>query len=142
MRIGNLCYNISSRNEILPELAQSQTCYERGEGEVFLKGVNYYVSSIREKGNKKVVCLSDDNLIFLSDMIDRFMRPVQSETASKRIGVAEGKFVVPDDFKPLEIFVPDPNYKVDKKELKKSIEKNKAIIARARESRKRYLQKV
>ena len=46
------------------------------------------------------------------------------------------------DFKPLEIFVPDPDYKVDEKELEKSIEKNKAIIARARESRKRYLQKV
>lgn len=30
----------------------------------------------------------------------------------------------------------------DEKELVKSIEKNKAIIARARESRKRYLQKV
>ena len=35
------------------------------------------------------------------------------------------------DFKPLEIFVPDPNYKVDEKE------KNRAIIARARESRKK-----
>ncbi len=44
------------------------------------------------------------------------------------------------DFKPLEIFVPDSNYKVDEKELGKSIEKNKAIIAR--ENRKRYLQKV
>ena len=44
------------------------------------------------------------------------------------------------DFKPLEILVPD--YKVDEKELKRSIEKNKAIIVRARESRKRYLQKV
>ena len=40
------------------------------------------------------------------------------------------------DFKPLEIFVPDPNYKVDEKELEKSIEKNKAIIARAREPEK------
>ena len=46
------------------------------------------------------------------------------------------------DFKPLEIFVPDPDYKVDEEELEKSIEKNKAIIARARENRKRYLQKV
>lgn len=44
------------------------------------------------------------------------------------------------DFKPLEIFVPDPNYKVDAKELEKSIEKNKAIIARARESRKKSMQ--
>ena len=46
------------------------------------------------------------------------------------------------DVKPLEIFVPDPNYKVDEKELEKSTEKDKAIIARVRESRKRYLQKV
>ena len=46
------------------------------------------------------------------------------------------------DFKPLEIFVPDPNYKVDEKELEKSIEKNKAIISRTRESRKRYLQNI
>ena len=60
--------------------------------------MNNYVSSIRGKGNKKVVGLSDDNLIFLSDMIDRFMKPVQVETTFKRIGVAEGKFVVPDDF--------------------------------------------
>lgn len=29
---------------------------------------------------------------------DRFMRPVQVEAVSKRIGVAEGKFVVSDDF--------------------------------------------
>ena len=46
------------------------------------------------------------------------------------------------DFKFLEIFVSDPDYKVDEKELEKSIEKNKALIARARGSRKRYLQKV
>lgn len=32
-------------------------------------------------------------------MIDKFMKSVQADkTASKRIGVAEGKFVVPDDF--------------------------------------------
>lgn len=60
--------------------------------------MNYYVSSTGGKGNKKVVGLSDDNLIFLSDMIDKFMRPVQVETTSKRIGVAEGKFVVLDNF--------------------------------------------
>lgn len=29
---------------------------------------------------------------------DRFMRPVQVEAVSKRIGVAEGKFDVSDDF--------------------------------------------
>lgn len=52
---------------------------------------------LEEQVIKKVVGLSDDNLIFLSNMIDKYMRPVQS-TMSKRIGVAEGKFVVPDDF--------------------------------------------
>lgn len=52
---------------------------------------------LEEQVIKKVVGLSDDNLIFLSNMIDKYMRPVQS-TISKRIGVAEGKFVVPDDF--------------------------------------------
>ena len=55
-------------------------------------------AALEGKVIKKVVGLSDDNLMFLSDMIDKFMRPVQMETASKRIGVAEGKFVVPDDF--------------------------------------------
>ncbi len=46
------------------------------------------------------------------------------------------------DFRPLTIFIPDPDYKADEEELKKSIEKNKAIIARARENRKKYLQDV
>ncbi len=54
--------------------------------------------ALEEKVIKKVVGLSDDNLIFLIDMIDKFMRPVQVETTYKRIGIAEGKFVVPDDF--------------------------------------------
>ncbi len=63
-----------------------------------MKCVNAYVGSIRGKSDKKVVDLSDDNLMFFSDMIDRFMRPVQMETTSKRIGIAESKFVIPDDY--------------------------------------------
>lgn len=55
-------------------------------------------AALEEKVIKKVVGLSDDNLMFLSDMIDKFMRPVQEKTTSKRIGIAEGKFIVPDDF--------------------------------------------
>lgn len=55
-------------------------------------------AALEEKVIKKIVGLSDDNLMFLSDMIDKFMRPVQAETTSKRVGIAEGKFVVPDDF--------------------------------------------
>ncbi len=53
---------------------------------------------LEEQVMKKVVGLSDENLIFLSDMIDRFMKPNQNqEVKTKRIGVAKGKFVVPDD---------------------------------------------
>lgn len=55
-------------------------------------------AALEEKVKKKVAGLSDDNLMFLINMIDKFMKPVQAETKSKRIGVAEGKFVVPDDF--------------------------------------------
>lgn len=50
--------------------------------------MNYDVISIRGKANIKVVGLSDDNLILLSDMIDKFMKTVQVETTSQRIGVA------------------------------------------------------
>lgn len=55
---------------------------------IVLKKVNYDVISIRGKANIKVVGLSDDNLILLSDMIDKFMKTVQVETTSQRIGVA------------------------------------------------------
>jgi len=53
---------------------------------------------IRGKGDNKVVVLSDDNLMLLSDVIDKFMESLKPENTSKRIGAAEGKFVVPDDF--------------------------------------------
>lgn len=36
------------------------------------------------------------------------------------------------NFKPLEIFKPDPNYTVDEKELQESIQKSKELIARIR----------
>lgn len=46
------------------------------------------------------------------------------------------------DFKPIEIFEPDPNYREDKEKLQESIEKNKAIIERVRERRRKYSQEV
>ena len=55
-------------------------------------------AALEEKVIKKVIGLSDDNLIFLNDMIDKFMIPIQAVSTSQRIGIAEGKFVVPDDF--------------------------------------------
>lgn len=54
--------------------------------------------TLEEKVIKKVAGLSDDNLMFLSDVTDKFMESPKVENISKRIGVAEGKFVVPDDF--------------------------------------------
>lgn len=54
--------------------------------------------TLEEKVIKKVAGLSDDNLMFLSDVTDKFMESPKVENTSKRIGVAEGKFVVPDDF--------------------------------------------
>lgn len=36
--------------------------------------------------------------MLLSDVIEKFMESPKLENTSKRIGVAEGKFVVPDDF--------------------------------------------
>ena len=55
-------------------------------------------AALEEKVRKKVIRLSDDNLIFLNAIIDKFMRPIQAVSTSQRIGIAEGKFVVPDDF--------------------------------------------
>lgn len=54
--------------------------------------------TLEKKVIKKVAGLSDDNLMFLSDVTDKFMESPKVEDTSKRIGVAEGKFVVPDDF--------------------------------------------
>lgn len=48
---------------------------------------------------------------------------IERKQGQERIGKMES-YVLDDveyDFKPLEIFVPDPDYKVDEKELKKSM---------------------
>lgn len=54
-------------------------------------------AKLEEQVIKKVVGLSDENLQFLSDMIDKFMMPENNGNVSNRIGVAKGKFIVPDD---------------------------------------------
>ena len=40
-------------------------------------------------------------------------------------------------FKPLEVFVPSEDYKVDEKELQKSIQKSKEIFARLKAKKRR-----
>ena len=56
-------------------------------------------SILEEQVIKKVVGLSDDNLIFLSQIIDKFMKPSQSKViASKRIGIKDGQKMYADDY--------------------------------------------
>jgi hypothetical protein len=56
-------------------------------------------AALEQQVIKKVAGLSDDNLLFLSDMIDRFMKPEQSESMSpNRIGIKKGKKMYADDY--------------------------------------------
>ena len=56
-------------------------------------------SILEEQVIKKVVGLSDDNLIFLSQIIDKFMKPSQSKViSSKRIGINDGQKMYADDY--------------------------------------------
>lgn len=56
-------------------------------------------SILEEQVIKKVVGLSDDNLIFLSQIIDKFMKPNQSKViSSKRIGIKDGQKMYADDY--------------------------------------------
>ncbi|MDY3819250.1 MAG: hypothetical protein SO019_09355 [Lachnospiraceae bacterium] len=56
-------------------------------------------SILEEQVIKKVVGLSDDNLIFLSQIIDKFMKPSQSKViSSKRIGIKDGQKMYADDY--------------------------------------------
>jgi hypothetical protein len=56
-------------------------------------------AALEEQVIKKVVGLSDDNLMFLSEMIDRFMKPSPViDKSSKRIGIKDGKKMYADDY--------------------------------------------
>lgn len=48
---------------------------------------------------KKIVGLSDDNLLFLSEIIDKFMKPANVElNAVKRIGIKDGQKLYAEDY--------------------------------------------
>jgi uncharacterized protein (DUF2225 family) len=55
---------------------------------------------LKEQVMKKVAGLSDDNLIFLSEMIDRFMKPSQMKEISspQRIGIKDGEKMYADGY--------------------------------------------
>lgn len=58
--------------------------------------------TLREQVVQKVSGLSEDNLKFLLEMIERFMQPDSIEkrtvTASKRIGIAKGQDLYDKDY--------------------------------------------
>lgn len=60
------------------------------------------MSTLQEQVVQKVNGLSDDNLQFLLDLIERFMQPVSVKgttvTASKRIGIARGQDLYDYDY--------------------------------------------
>ena len=60
------------------------------------------MSTLQEQVVQKVSELSEDNLQFLLDMIERFMQSDSAEkeivTISKRIGIAKGQELYDDDY--------------------------------------------
>lgn len=60
------------------------------------------MSALQEQIVQKIGGLSEDNLQFLLEMIDRFMKPEKVEKAnaitSKRIGIAKGQNLYEDDY--------------------------------------------
>ncbi len=60
------------------------------------------MSVLQEQLVQKISGLSEDNLQFLLEMIDRFMQPEIGEkkdmAAAKRIGIAKGQNLYDDDY--------------------------------------------
>lgn len=59
------------------------------------------MTALQEQVIQKISSLSEDNLRFLLEMIDRFMQPVETKsegTVSKRIGIAKGQNLYDDDY--------------------------------------------
>lgn len=59
------------------------------------------MSVLQQEVVDKVTKLSDDNLQFILDMINRFMQPeemAETEVDFKRIGVAKGQRLYDDDY--------------------------------------------
>lgn len=73
-------------------------------GEVgFYEGKSvFYMSVLQEQVVQKISGLSEDNLQFLLEMIERFMQPEVKEkkdmVITKRIGIARGQNLYDDDY--------------------------------------------
>lgn len=71
---------------------------------VFFKKGGVPTITLQEQVVRKIQFLSDDNLKFLLEMINRFMQPdiAQEKTVvhTKRIGIAKGQDLYDDDYDP------------------------------------------
>ena len=57
------------------------------------------MSGLQEQVVKKVAGLSEADLLFINDMIDRFMKPeYEDDMETKRIGIAKGKVLYNPDY--------------------------------------------
>jgi len=56
------------------------------------------MSALREQVIEKVNGLSEENLQFLLEMIDRFMQPEKGNDDIQRIGIAKGMDLYDDDY--------------------------------------------
>ena len=50
-----------------------------------------------EQGFEKMRKLSQEQLVLLLGIIDQFSRPAESSPSSIRLGIADGKYHIPDD---------------------------------------------
>jgi hypothetical protein len=56
------------------------------------------MSVLQEKAIELIGTLPDDRVEIIIQVMQGFISPIKDENVNKRIGVAKGKFVVPDDF--------------------------------------------
>jgi hypothetical protein len=56
------------------------------------------MSVLQEQAIEMIGTLPDDRVEIIIQVMQGFMSPVKTRNDNRRIGIAEGKFVVPDDF--------------------------------------------
>lgn len=60
-----------------------------------------FMSILQEEVVKKISSLSDDNVLFILELIDRFMQPVKvenKELSVNRIGIVKGEDLYDEDY--------------------------------------------
>jgi hypothetical protein len=55
------------------------------------------MSVLQEQAMKLIASLPDDRVELIIQVMESFVTPVAAKAENKRIGIAKGKFIVPDD---------------------------------------------